>query len=327
MQPAIRIEAYLEDTGALPTLAEDVRLGLTKRRKSLHPKYLYDDRGSQLFEEICGTPEYYLTRTEKALLDRVVPDIVRRVRPRDLVELGPGSSFKTRAFLDAMQAAGTLERYIPVDVSLGIVEGAAQELAEAYPGLRIRGVIGDFHHHLDKVPSGDRQLVIFLGSTIGNLSTAEATGFLRGIAATLGARDALLVGADLVKERSVLEAAYNDAQGVTARFNRNVLRVINRNLDADFDLESFEHVAFFNPRLSRIEIYLEARREMRVRIEKLDLEVRFKAGERIHTEYSRKYTRRSLATLLQRAGLVLEEWHTDPKQWFGLALARRRGPR
>ena len=153
MQPAIRIEAFLEDTGALPTLAEDVRLGLTKRRKSLHPKYLYDDRGSQLFEEICRTPEYYPTRTEKALLDRVVPDIVRRVGPRDLVELGPGSSFKTRAFLDAMRAAGTLERYIPVDVSLGIVEGAAQELSEAYPGLRIRGVIGDFHHHLDKVPA------------------------------------------------------------------------------------------------------------------------------------------------------------------------------
>jgi L-histidine N-alpha-methyltransferase len=319
----IRIDDYLEDSGALPTMAEDVRRGLTARQKSLPPKYFYDERGSRLFEAICETPEYYPTRTEMALLRRVAGEIVGRVRPRDLVELGPGSADKARFFLEAMEQLGTLGRYVPVDVSAEIVERSARALLEHHPDLRIKAVIGDFFHHLDKVPDDERRLVVFLGSTIGNLERDESVSFLRSVAALLRPGDAFLLGADLVKDEKVLEAAYNDAAGVTEEFNRNILLVVNHHLGADFQPETFRHVAFFNAGQSRIEIYLEATHDHTVRIRELDLEVSFRSGERIHTEFSHKFTRRSVEDLLREAGMKPQAWFTDPREWFSLALAGR----
>jgi L-histidine N-alpha-methyltransferase len=319
---AIRIDAFVADDGALPALAADVRAGLTATRKSLPPKYFYDERGSRLFEEITRTPEYYLTRTEMRLLRKVAPDIVRRVQPRNLVELGPGSSAKTRPLLDAMRDRGLLERYVPVDISQSMVETASRRLAREYPGLRIRGVVGDFLSHVDKIPEGQRNLVIFLGSTIGNLEPEEAAGFLGRIREVLAPEDAFLLGADLVKETRLLEAAYNDARGVTGAFNRNILRVVNHGLGGEFDPERFAHVSYYNPEQSRIESYLEATEEHSVRIHELDLTVRFDRGERIHTEYSYKYTRESITALLRRAGMSLDGWYTDRRGWFSLSLAR-----
>ena len=320
---SIRIDTYLEEGGVLPTLPEDVRAGLTATPKTLPPKYFYDSRGSDLFEEITRTPEYYLTRTEMALLRKVAPALIERLQPRDLVELGPGSSTKTRTLLDALQSAGLLQRYVPVDVSAAMMRVAVQDLTTAYPELSIHGVVADFLHHLDKIPAAERRLVIFLGSTIGNLGPAEATEFLRAIGQILGPDDGFLLGADLVKEPSILEAAYNDAQGITAAFNRNILRVVNRNLDADFAPERFDHISFYNPDRERIESYLESREAQTVRNEKLDQSVPFAAGERIHTENSQKYTRESLVALLEAAGLKMVEFYTDERRWFSLSLAEK----
>lgn len=322
-ETAIQIDDFLEDSGTLGTLAEDVRQGLTHRPKRLPPKYIYDEVGSRLFEEITRTPEYYVTRTEMQLLQEVAGEIVRQVEPRDLVELGPGSSAKTRVLLDAMRDEDLLERYIPVEVSPSMVETTSRRLSKEYPGLRIHGVIGDFLRHLDKVPEGDRRLVIFLGSTLGNLAPEEALRFLRHVAGSLGPEDAFLLGADLVKPKEVLEAAYNDAEGITARFNRNILEVVNRNLGGEFDSERFSHVAFYNPEESRIESYLEADEAQEVRIRDLDITVRFEEGERIHTEYSHKYTRDSVEAYLGQAGLELQRWFTDARNWFSISLARR----
>ncbi len=324
MKPqSIRIDEYLENLGALPTLADDVRRGLTARNKSLPPKYFYDERGSRLFEQICGTPEYYPTRTEKALLESVAQRIIARVRPQDLVELGPGSAYKARVLLDAMERAGSLGRYIPVDVSPEIVQSSARDLTAAYPGLQVQAVIGDFIQHLDKIPDGEHRLVIFLGSTIGNLERGPAVAFLRNVAEALEPGDAFLLGTDLVKSPEVLEAAYNDSQGLTRDFNRNILRVINRHLDADFQPERFRHLAFYNGERQRVEMYLESEMEQGVSIDALGLRLRFREGERIHTEYSQKYTRDSVEELLRGGGMEPLDWLTDPKEWFGLALARR----
>jgi L-histidine N-alpha-methyltransferase len=210
-----------------------------------------------------------------------------------------------------------------VDVSPEIVERSAQALTSVYPGLQVQAVIGDFLEHLDKIPGGQRQLVIFLGSTIGNLERGSAVAFLRNVAATLEPGDAFLLGTDLVKAPEVLDAAYNDAQGLTAAFNRNILEVVNHHLGADFRLERFRHVAFYNPERQRVEIYLESDRAQKVVVERLDLEVEFQEGERIHTEYSQKFTRETVEALLSDGGMQPLDWFTDPKEWFGLALARR----
>ncbi len=324
MEPqSIRINEYLEKSGALPSLAEDVRKGLTGNPKSIPPKYFYDELGSRLFEQICETPEYYPTRTEMALLESVADEIVARVQPQDLVELGPGSDEKARVLLDAMKRRGPVGRYVPVDVSPEIVERSARSLTEGYPGLIVHAVIGDFLEHLDKVPGGKRRLIVFLGSTIGNLERDEAVEFLRNVAANLEPGDGFLLGTDLLKDPEVLEAAYNDAAGLTERFNRNILAVINRHLHGDFCLEQFRHVAFFNREKSRIEIYLESMVRQTVAIDALRMRVSFEAGERIHTEYSQKFTRDSVQALLEEAGMVSEKWLTDKKEWFGLALAHR----
>ncbi len=242
----------------------------------------------------------------------------------ELVELGSGTAAKTRVLLDAMYAAGTLRRYIPVDVTESMVRDCAEELTDEYPGLQVHGVIGDFERHLDRVPSAEGpRIVAFLGGTIGNFPPGSRRRVLRQIGSLLGPQDHLLMGTDLVKDPEVLEAAYDDAQGVTADFNRNVLRVLNRELDADFDPEDFDHVALFDPEHEWIEMRLRARREHTTLVRALDLPVHFKAGEEMRTEISAKFTPERLESDLSSAGLELVRWLTDPDELFALTLSKR----
>jgi L-histidine N-alpha-methyltransferase len=316
----VRIEVHLED-GALASLADDVRAGLGADPKAIPPKYFYDARGSELFEQITTLPEYYPTRVEQSILDAAGAQIVDLVQPTEIVELGPGSARKTDALLRPMMAGGSGTRYVPVDVSESSVEQCAERLAGQYEELEIHGLVGDFEHHLDHLPaSSGRRLIAFLGGTIGNLDESERGGLLRALERLLGPHDRLLVGTDLVKDRTSLEAAYNDTAGVTAEFNRNLLRVINANLRGDLDPDGFEHVAFYNEPESRIEMWLRARDEMSARIDALGLEVGFERGEQLRTEISCKFTRDSLEREYRAAGLELLGWYTDPEARFALSL-------
>ncbi len=317
----LRVDVVRRSTGS-PELADDVRLGLLSPQKTLPPKYFYDDYGSQLFDAICDLPEYYLTRVGQALLDHAAAPIVRAAQPAVVVEFGSGSARMTRTILDALEDAGHPVSYVPMDVSEGMLRHAARRLLREYPQLRIHGIVGDYERDLHHLPRGRQRLVLFLGSTIGNLSRAATADFLRSLRRQLAGGDYFLLGVDLVKPIDILEAAYNDRAGVTAEFNRNVLRVINRELDADFNTERFEHVAFFNRELSQIEMHLRARVAHRVAIRKLQLIISFAAGETIHTEISRKFTRDEVEATLRVAGFQLVEWYTPPNGYFALALSR-----
>jgi L-histidine N-alpha-methyltransferase len=320
----IRIDSWLAEQDER-SLANDVLDGLTRPFKEIPPKHFYDARGSELFERICEQPEYYPTRTEKLLLERQADEIVARTRAGELVELGSGAADKARILLDAMQRAGTLRRYVPLDVSERVIEDAAHQLVDDYDGLTVHGVIGDFERHLERVPAsnGTPRIVALLGGTIGNFPPGTRRSLLRKIAALLGPSDRLLLGTDLVKDPAVIEAAYDDAEGVTAEFNRNVLHVINRELDADFVPEFFEHVAFFDRRHEWIEMRLRARRPCSVLIGDLDLRVEFAAGEELRTEISAKFTRARVQADFESAGLTLDEFYTDGKELFALSLGRR----
>jgi L-histidine N-alpha-methyltransferase len=324
---AITIESYLEDTEDR-SLAYDVLDGLTRPFKELPPKHFYDARGSELFERICELPEYYPTRTEKEILTQNAAAIVEANGAGELVELGSGSAEKARILLDAMDRAGTLRRYIPLDVSETAVYDAARQLIEEFQQLEVFGVIGDFERHLEGVPehNGEARIVALLGGTIGNFPPGSRRKLLRKIATLLGPADRLLLGTDLVKDPAVIEAAYDDADGVTAEFNRNVLHVINRELDADFAPEHFEHVAFFDRRQEWIEMRLRARDECSVLIADLDMQVEFEAGEELRTEISAKFTRTRLEADFRAAGLELDRWFTDDDKLFALSLARRAEP-
>ena len=308
------------------TLAEDVLDGLTRPLKELPPKHFYDSRGAALFDQICELPEYYPTRTERAILERVADELIAATGASELVELGSGSAAKTRLLLDAMARAGTLQRFVPVDVTERVVRESAAELTREYPGLAVHGLIGDFERHLDRLPpaSGPR-LLAFLGGTIGNLAPASRARFLRTIAGLLSDEDHLLLGTDLVKDRATLEAAYDDSAGITAEFNRNILHVINRELGANFDPAGFQHVARFDAQNEWIEMRLRAREVQEVVLPAIALKVRFAAGEELRTEISAKFTRERVAAELSAAGLVLAAWHTDENDWFALSLARRAG--
>lgn len=307
-------------------LAEDVLDGLTRPFKELPPKWFYDAHGSALFDLICEQPEYYPTRTERAILAARAGDIAALTGAAELVELGAGYATKTRVLLDALREAGTLERYVPTDVSAITVEACARELVAEYPGLVVHGQVSDFDRHLDRLPGAVApRLVAFLGGTIGNFPPGSRRRFLRGVARELGPDGHLLVGADLVKDRDRLEAAYNDAAGVTAAFNLNVLQVLNRELEADFHVDAFEHVAFFDAEREWIEMRLRARARQQVRIEALDLVVELAAREEIRTEISAKFTRRRLERDLAAAGLAIVELLTDDEELFSLTLARRAG--
>ncbi|MET9400226.1 L-histidine N(alpha)-methyltransferase [Kitasatospora sp. NPDC002965] len=303
-------------------LRYDVQHGLTSEPKSLPPKWFYDARGSELFEEITRLPEYYPTRAERAILTARAGEIATVTRARTLVELGSGSSEKTRLLLDALRDLGTLDAYVPVDVSESALGAAGAALATEYPGLAVHGVLADFTARLGLPPDGGPRLVAFLGGTLGNLLPAERAAFLRGLRAALDPGDFLLLGTDLVKDPAVLVAAYDDAAGVTAEFNRNVLNVLNRELAADFDPEAFEHVALWDPEREWIEMRLRSLRDQTVKIPELDLPVHFDEGEELRTEVSAKFRRERVAEELAAAGMRLTEWWTDDEGRFGLSLAR-----
>jgi L-histidine Nalpha-methyltransferase len=314
------IESHL-DTGTQRTLADDVLDGLTRPFKELPPKHLYDERGSALFDAICELPEYYPTRTERAILEASAGEIAQIAGATELVELGSGFATKTRVLLDT----GAFGRYVPFDVAESVVVECAARLGDEYPDLEVHGIVGDFEEHLDRIPPttpGEPRLLAFLGGTIGNFLPGSRRAFLRSIADQLGPDDALLLGTDLVKDVDVLEAAYDDAAGVTAEFNLNVLHVLNRELDADFDPDLFEHVAFFDPVNEWIEMRLRARRACRVRVGGLDLEVDFARAEEMRTEISAKFRRERLEADYAASGLRLDGWWTDENEWFALSLAR-----
>jgi L-histidine Nalpha-methyltransferase len=320
----IAIEVHLDADGGA-TMARDVRAGLSTEPKELAPKYFYDERGSQLFERITELPEYYPTRAERSILAERAAEIHAAAgSPSTLVELGSGSAAKTRHLLSAMRDAGCLGTYVPVDISEEITHETAERLVREYPGLLVRGLVCDFERDLERIPNGGGgRLVAFLGGTIGNLYPGQRREFLARLATLLGSDDRILLGTDLVKEPARLEAAYDDSLGITAEFNKNVLCVLNRDLGADFDPDSFEHVARYDGEEARMDIRLRSLAEQTVRLEDLDLEVRFAAGEEMRTEISAKFTREHLEEVYAEAGLEMCGWFTDEAGDYALSLAQR----
>ena len=318
----VRVDVHLTPEDVADALATDVRLGLSATPKTLPPKWFYDDRGSELFDAITRLPEYYPTRAERSVLVTHAADIAAETGADTLVELGSGTSEKTRLLLDALAEGGTLRRFAPFDVSEATLRHAALAVAGEYD-IDVHAVVGDFERHLDQLPDGGTRLVAFLGGTIGNLAPTERAAFLAELASGLADGDTLLLGTDLVKDVARLEAAYDDAAGVTADFNRNVLRVINRSVDADFEPEAFDHVARWEGEPAWIEMRLRARDAQVVHVRAIDLTVAFDAGEELRTEISAKFTRERLEGDLSATGLRLVRWLTDPEELFALTLSRR----
>jgi L-histidine Nalpha-methyltransferase len=315
------LDIHLTDGDADVALRADVRAGLTAIPKQLPPKWFYDARGSELFELITELPEYYPTRTERALLARSVDEIAVTSGADTLVELGSGSSAKTRLLLDAFFRSGSLRRYVPQDVSEAALRLAMDALAVEYPRLALHGVVGDFTTHLDRLPRGDHRMVAFLGGTIGNLLPEERAEFLRQLRAVLHPGEQLLLGTGLVIDEDVLVRAYDDSAGVTAEFNRNVLRVLNRELGADFVIEAFAHRALWDAENEWIEMRLVAERAMTVTVADLGLRVQFAAGEEMRTEVSAKFRPAGVRAMLEEAGLAVTRTWTDPDDRFALTLA------
>ena len=317
----VRVDVHVDPRDYSRALAGDVRAGLTSTPKELPPKYFYDDRGSELFDEITRLPEYYPTRAERAILEAVAPEIAARTGADTLVELGSGTSEKTRLLLGALHDQGTLARFVPFDVSEATLRSAAAAVADEY-SISVHAVVGDFERHLGTLPRGGTRVVAFLGSTIGNLTPTARAEFLSEIARGLEPGDAFLLGTDLVKDVHRLVAAYDDAAGVTAEFNRNVLHVVNRDLGADFAPDRFVHVARWDPDEQWIEMWLRSEAAQTVRVRGLDLTVEFAAGEAMRTEISAKFTRPRVLAELSAAGLALDAWWTDPAGDFALSLSR-----
>jgi L-histidine N-alpha-methyltransferase len=338
MPPRTLLEDRLEivhprEGVARSTLADDVRRGLGRRPRTLPPKHFYDAEGSRLFDRICELPEYYPTRAERALLERHADAIVRAASEgtqgpvTELVELGSGMARKTGLLLGAIARRTRAPSYVPLDISSSALEQSARAMLAEHETLSVRAIVGDFQHDLARISASTpgappRRLFAFLGSTIGNLDETEAPSLVRAIAAEMSSNDAFLLGVDQVKDRSVLHAAYDDAQGVTAAFNRNVLAVINRSLGADFDLPAWDHEARWVEKRSRIEMHLRTRKPVVVNVRALNLRVDFDAGETIHTEISRKFTRETTERTLREGGLRMTHFWDDEGA-FALALARR----
>ena len=318
---ATELAVHLAPSAYLDALRRDVRAGLSATPKTLAPKYFYDARGSELFDEITRLPEYYPTRAETAILQERVGEIVALTRPQSLVEIGSGTSAKTRLLLSALVDGGTLQRFVPFDVDPTVLAEAAAALTIEFPTLDVRGVVGDFDEHLGLLPRGESQLIAFLGSTIGNLDPDARARFFADIRSAMGPGDAFLLGTDLVKDTSRLVRAYDDAAGVTATFNRNVLAVVNRELDADFDIDAFEHVALWDAEHEWIEMRLRSTRAHDVTLGDLDMRVSFAAGEQMRTEISAKFRPEGVARELGAAGLDMVRFWTDPAGDFGLSLS------
>lgn len=316
------VEVHRSDDDVTEALREDVREGLTSQRKWLPSKWLYDARGSELFEEITALAEYYPTRCERAVLRREAAAIATATDARTLVELGSGSSEKTRLLLDALTAHGTLTEFVPLDVSASALAEAADAIASAYPALTVRGVVGDFTEDLGLLPGRRPRLVAFLGGTIGNFLPPDRAKFLRSVRDVLSEGEWLLLGTDLVKDPETLVRAYDDAEGVTAAFDRNVLRVLNATLGSDFDPDGFDHVAVWDSENEWIEMRLRARAAMQVRVPGAGLDVRLAAGEDIRTEISAKFRPGGVDAELAAAGFSRERWWTDEDGRFGVSLAR-----
>ena len=319
----VSLSNHLAADSAAVALRRDVYNGLTQTPKALPPKWFYDSVGSELFDQITRLPEYYPTRTEARILRDHSAEIAAASGADTLVELGSGTSEKTRLLLRALRDTGSLRRFIPFDVDAGMLQAASSAILDEYPGIEIDAVCGDFEEHLDKIPRVGRRLVVFLGSTIGNLTPGPRAEFLSALSDTLAEGDTLLLGTDLVKDPGRLIRAYDDSAGVTARFNRNVLAVVNRELVADFDLEAFDHVANWNADEERIEMWLRAGSAQRVRVAALDLTVDFAAGEEMLTEVSCKFRQQGVVDELAAAGLKRSHWWTDPAGDFGLSLSTK----
>jgi len=316
------VEVHLGPDDMRSALRADARRGLTSSPKELPPKWFYDERGSQLFDDITRLAEYYPTRREREIIERRAGEIAAASGADTLIELGSGTSTKTRLLLDALRDAGTLRRFVPFDVSEATLRAAGAEIAAAYPGIAVHAVVGDFEHHLGLLPaSGSARLIAFLGGTIGNLVPAERAKFLSEVASGLRPGDGLLLGTDLVKDVGRLEAAYDDAAGVTAAFNRNVLLVLNRELGASFDPSRFDHVAVWNAAEDWIEMRLRSQVDQSVAVPELGLVVPFAAGEEMRTEISAKFRRDGVAAELAAAGLELAHWWTDEAGDFALSLS------
>jgi L-histidine N-alpha-methyltransferase len=313
----------VEPAWPIPDLAADLAHGFEQSPRMLPPKYFYDSDGSKLFDQICDTPEYYPTRAESELLAAHAAELIGAVRPRHLIELGSGSSRKTRHLLRAAEALGLPLDYWPFDVCRDMLERSGQALTAEFPQLHVRALVGDYLGGLAHLPQPDgRRMFVFLGGTIGNFSKRESDRFLKDLRAQMRPDDYLLLGADRLKDTAVLEAAYNDAAGVTAAFNLNVLKVVNRELRADFDLAGFRHRAVFDEAASRIEIYLVSQRPQQAHVRALDKTYSFRQNEVILTEISRKYSRQSLTALLEHAGFAIERHLEGGERLFSLILAR-----
>lgn len=307
-----------------PAMAREVRDGLNAIPKRLPCKLLYDDVGSALFEQITELPEYYLTRTERAIFEDYAAEMLEAAGPSlTLVELGAGTANKTRILIEELLQRQTRALFYPIDVSAAALNEAVTQMATQFPQLRVNPVVADYSGGVPALSRiSGRKLVLFIGSSIGNYDPPEAVAILRRIRRSLRAGDALLLGADRAKSSRILVPAYDDAQGVTAEFNKNILARLNRELDADFNLDAFRHVALWSRRCSRMEIYLESTAAQSVFIPAIDMDVRFAAGERIHTENSYKYPDEMVNKILNESGFKLERTWSDPKRWFGVHLAR-----
>jgi L-histidine N-alpha-methyltransferase len=318
------LDVYLTESDVEAELRADARHGLTALPKVLQPKWFYDATGSALYERITELPEYYPFAAEREILRAEAGRIAAASGAESLVELGSGSSEKTRLLLDALSRAGTLRRYLPLDVSEAALREAMPALAADYPGMVVHGIVGDFTRHLSRIPAEGKRLLALLGGTIGNLLPADRAVFLNTLRAVLHRGEHLLLGTGLVTDPGVMVPAYDDAEGVTAEFNRNVLRVLNRELRADFDLDSFRHVALWNTEREWIEMRLRATRRMIVHVAELGLHVPFAEGEEIRTETSAKFRPRGVRAELAAAGFDVVQWWTDSRQRYGLALATAR---
>lgn len=320
---SIKIVRMRDDDELVGKMSAEVRASLSANPKTLPSKYFYDERGSQLFDEITRLPEYYPTRVETSILEEHSDDIVGLVKPDEMIELGAGYSRKTHLLLSAMESLSTTVRLVALDVSEDAIRDAAHRLNAEHEHVEVEGVVGDFERDLPRLERRGTRLIAFLGSTLGNLPPAKRSTFFRSVAAAMEPGDAFLLGFDLVKGRDVLEAAYDDAAGVTAAFNKNILNVLNENLGSSFDLERFDHVAVWDETHERVEMHLRARAAMSVAIPASEIEVVLDEGETIRTEMSCKFRREGITNELSEAGLKVARFMTDPRERFAMVLATR----